>query len=230
MRKIILSSVISVALGTASFAGFAATTATLAVKGSIEPTSCDISLSSASIDFSTISAASLTDPVNSKMGAPFTLNLTCSGATAVAVQTTDNRAASAMTTAEVLSDMGVNMGTAVANASLFGIGTHNTDKKVGFLQLSMSEANLNGTASSNLLTSSDKRTWNSKTISSSKRFSLEKDGYFSLANSASSSTPAAATSASYTLTPAIVLKHGDHYPGGEAVNIDGNVTFSVVYI
>ncbi|MBZ6386473.1 MULTISPECIES: DUF1120 domain-containing protein [Pantoea] len=230
MRKIILSSVISVALGTASFAGFAATTATLAVKGSIQPTACDISLSAASFDFSTISAASLTQPINSKMGDPLTLDLACSGATAVAVQVTDNRAASAMTTAEVQSDMGVNMGTATTNASLFGIGTHSTDKKVGFLQLSLSEAKLNGAASSNVLTSSDKITWNVLTVSPSKRFSLEKNGYFSLATSASASTPAAVTNASYTITPAIVLKKSSQYPGGEAINIDGNVTFSVVYI
>ena len=229
MRKIILSSVTAVALGTANFAAVAATSATLTVKGSIQPTSCDISLSAASIDFSTISAASLTEPVNSKMGAPLTLNLTCNGATAVAVQTTDNRAASAMTTADILSEMKANLG-GVANTSLFGIGTHSTDKKVGFLQLSLSEAKLNGTASSNLLTSSDKRTWSSRTVSSAKRFSLEKNGYFTLASSASSSTPAAATSASYTITPVIVLKPSDGYPGGEAVNIDGNVTFSVVYI
>jgi len=229
MRKILLSSAIVLAMGSASFAGHAAESATLSLKGSITPGACDVSLSAASVDFGKIPASTLTDAMNQIKGTPVTVSVDCDAATAVAVQTVDNRASSAMTLSEIENSMGATFAS-LTDASVLGLGNDGSGNKVGAMMLAITGATLNGTADSNILVSSDKSAWTMKTISPTASHVLVKDGYFALGATASSTTPAAVTKASYTLQNNIFLKKSDKYPSGEQVNIDGNVTFSVVYL
>lgn len=228
MHKILLSTSIAVALGAVSYAGNAADSATFSVTGTISPTSCDVSLSAEKIDFGSISAATLTGLHNEKTGNAVNLNVACDAATAVAIQTTDNRASSAMTGAEMEASMSTI--TSLDDANLFGLGSDSDSNKIGVMLIVVSNATLNGVASSNLVTSSDKATWGTHAISLTSPYPLTKNGYFALASDAGATAPAAVTNVSYTLRPGIILKRADKYPGGETVNIDGNVTFSLIYL
>jgi len=228
MRKILLSSAIVMALSSASFAGYAAESATLAVTGTITPASCNVNLSSTSIDFGTISASTLTNDVNQVAANPVTVSVACDAATAVAVQTVDNRASSAMTSAEVSSDFGVDL--SAAPNSLFGLGTDSANSKIGILLLGIDGASLNGTTNNNVLTSTDKSTWEAHTVSPTTAAPLVNNGYFALGETADSTAPASVTNATYSLAGGVVLKKSDKYPSGEQVTLDGNITFSVVYL
>lgn len=228
MHKILLSTSTAVALGAVSYAGYAADSATFSVTGTISPTSCDVSLSAEKIDFGSISAATLTGMHNEKTGSAVNLNVACDAATAVAIQTTDNRASSAMTGAEMEETMETS--TSISDDGLFGLGSDSDNNKIGAMLMVVSNAALNGVVSSNLLTSSDKESWSAHVISLTSPYPLVKNGYFALASNASATSPSAVTNVSYTLRPGIILKRADKYPGGETVNIDGNVTFSLVYL
>jgi len=228
MRKILLSSAIVMALSSASFAGYAAESASLAVTGTITPASCDVSLSSASIDFGAISASSLKNGYNQVAASPVTVSVACDAATAVAVQTVDNRASSAMTSAEAASDFGLDMST--MPGSLFGLGTDSANSKIGALLLGIDGATLDGTTNNNVLTSTDQSTWEAHTVSPTSASSLVNNGYFALGETADSTSPASVTTATYSLTGGALLKKSDKYPSGEQVTLDGNITFSVVYL
>lgn len=229
MRKVLLSSAIIMAMGSVSFAGHAAESATLSVTGVISPAACDVELSSASVDYGTVQASTLTSTMNQLEAPTVTVSVACDAATAVAVQTVDNRSNSAMTLSEIESNLGVTFPQLI-DTNVFGLGNDSAGNKVGALMLAISDATLNGTAGSNLLSSSDKLTWSTKTISPTASYVLTKNGYFALGNSADSVTPAVVTNASYTIKSNVLLKRSDKYPSGEQVNIDGNVTFSVVYL
>lgn len=105
MRKLILSTAVVAVMASVSFAGQAAESATLAVTGTITPATCDVSLSSATVEFGNIPASTLTTDFTTKTGSDVTLNVDCDAAAATAIQATDNRAASAMTLAEVSDQM-----------------------------------------------------------------------------------------------------------------------------
>lgn len=229
MRKILLSSAIVMAMGTASFAGQAAESASLAVTGTITPASCDVSLSTASVNFGTVPASALADTMNYIAASPVQLSVACDAATAVAVQTTDNRSSSAMTLAEMSESLKVDI-PGMVDTNIFGLGLDTASSKVGALLVSITDATLNGTSNLNLLSSADKSAWVTHTLSSSSAYSLAKDGYFALGEDSSATSPASVTNATYTLNSSAILKKADQYPSGEQVNIDGNVTFSVVYL
>lgn len=228
MRKILLSSVITLAMGAASFAGHAAESATLALTGTITPAACDVSLSSASIDFGKIPASTLTEAMNQILSSAVNVSVACDAPTAVAVQTVDNRASSAMTMSEITSTMGVTLSS--SEKQIFGLGNDSAGEKVGAMMLVINSATLDSTANNNVLSSSDKSTWTAHTVSDTSGYALEKDGYFASGNTSTSTTPAAVTNATYALKGGLLLKKADQYPSGEEVSIDGNVTFSVVYL
>lgn len=229
MRKIFLSSAIVMAMGSVSVSSYAAESATLSLTGTITPSACNVSLSSTSVDFGQISASTLTETINQIRATPVTVSVDCDAATAVAVQTIDNRTSSAMSTEEVDSTMKATFAS-LTDANIFGLGNDSAGGKVGALILTLVHATLNGSANSNLLSSSDKSTWATHTISTTGSYVLEKNSYFALGETADSATPAAVTTASYTMQNNVFLKRSDQYPSGEQVNIDGNVTFSVVYL
>lgn len=229
MRKLILSSAIVMAMGTASVAGHAAESAALSVTGTIDPATCDVTLSAASIDMGTISMANLTDTSNSKEGSDITVNVGCDAPAAIAVQATDNRTSSAMTTAEVLDDLGQTF-PGLTDANFFGLGTDTAGNKTGVLMLAITDATLDGTANVNMLSSTDKVTWTAKAVSSTTGLNVVKDGYFASAADADATSPAAVTNATYTVSSGVFLKNSSMYPTGENVELDGNVTFSIVYL
>ncbi|WP_191939020.1 DUF1120 domain-containing protein [Pantoea agglomerans] len=228
MRKLLLSTAVFAAMASVSFAGQAAESATLAVTGTITPATCDVSLSSASIELGNIAASTLTEASNIKTGNDVTLSVDCDAAAATAIQTTDNRAASAMTLTE-LNDQTTATISDYTDANIFGLGTDSAQAKVGALSLSIIAATADGTANTHLLTSADKAAWKASAISATPN-PLQKNGYFALAADADATAPAAVTKSTYTLGSMIILKKGSLYPTGEAVGIDGNLTFSVVYL
>jgi len=229
MRKLLLSTAVFAAMASVSFAGQAAESATLAVTGTITPATCDVSLSSASIELGNIAASTLTEASNIKTGNDVTLSVDCDAAAATAIQTTDNRAASAMTLTEI-ADQTTATTSDLTDANIFGLGTDSAQAKVGALSLMISAATADGTANTHLLTSADKAAWKASTISATTPNPLQKNGYFALAADADATAPAAVTKSTYTLSSMVILKKGSLYPTGEAVGIDGNLTFSVVYL
>lgn len=229
MRKLILNSAIAMAMGSVSFAGLAAESASLSVVGDINPATCDVSLSNASIDLGTISMTNLTADMNPKVGTDITVNVACDAPAAVAIQTTDNRSSSAMTMAEVESEMNTTI-SGMTDINLFGLGNDTDSNKVGALMLVVSGATVDGSSNTNVLGSTDRATWTAKSVSPSTGLTLSKDGYFASAIDADSTSPMAVTNATYTISSGIFLRKADMYPSGENVALDGNVTFSVVYL
>ncbi|KAA5928923.1 DUF1120 domain-containing protein [Pantoea sp. Bo_2] len=228
MRKLLLSTAVVAAMASVSFAGQAAESATLAITGTITPATCDVSLSSATVEFGNIAASTLTTAYNIKAGNDVTLNVDCDAAAATAIQTTDNRTASAMTLAEVEEQM--KFSSSFLSTNLFGLGTDSAQGKVGLMAIGITAATADGTANTHVLTSTDKATWTATTLSATSTAVLEKNGYFALASDADTAAPVALTKSTYTLSPQIILKNASLYPTGEEVPIDGNVTFSVVYL
>ena len=229
MRKLLLTTAVAAIMTSVSFAGQAAESASLSVSGTITPATCDVSLSAESIDLGNITAGTLTSDLNLKPASDVSVNVDCGAPTAVAVQTTDNRAASAMTYAEVSDQMKVDLN-GFTDANLFGLGTDSAQAKIGTLVLAVSAATADGTANANLLSSTDKAAWTATTLSATTGKPLEKNGYFTLASNADTTAPAAMTKSSYTIMSQLMLKKANLYPAGEEVKIDGNVTFSVVYL
>lgn len=229
MRKLLLSTTVAAVMASVSFAGQAAESASLSVSGTIAPSSCDVSLSSATIDLGSINAGTLTADLNVKPVSDVTVNVDCGAPAGVAVQTTDNRAASAMTLADISEQMKTDLN-GFTDAHLFGLGTDSEQGKIGTLVMAVSAATADGSANANLLTSSDKAAWTATTLSASSVQPVEKNSYFTLANDANSTAPAAMTKSTYTLMSQLMLKKANLYPAGEEVKLDGNVTFSVVYL
>lgn len=229
IRKVILNTAATIVMGTVSVTGYAAGTASLSVTGSIIPSTCDLALSTTSIDFGSLSISSLTSNINGYYANDIMVDVACDAATAVAVQTTDNRIASAMTTAEMASETGTGM-SGFIDAQLFGLGTDSTNAKIGGLVLGISAATLNGSPNNYLLTSTDKATWTAQTVSTAAPLSISKGGYFTLGATAGTTSPTTITNSTYTIISGLLLKKADKYPSGEIVNIDGNITFSVVYL
>ncbi|MEB7539731.1 DUF1120 domain-containing protein [Pantoea anthophila] len=229
MRKILLSTAVVAAMTSVSFAGQAAESATLSITGTITPASCDVTLSSPSIDIGTVSAASLIKDSNVSQGHTVTLNVDCDAPAAVAVQTTDNRAASALTLANMSDEMKTSV-LGLSDAQIFGLGSDSVQEKIGAMALAITQATADGETNTNVLTSSDKAVWSLTQLSTTQPATLTKNGYFALAADVNTTTPTALTQATYTIASKIILKKADAYPSGEEVPIDGNVTFSVVYL
>ncbi|MFH7803644.1 DUF1120 domain-containing protein [Enterobacter cloacae] len=223
MRKLLLSTAVTATLASVSFAGQAAESATLAVTGTITPAACDVSLSTTALEFGNIPMSTLTENVNNIQSPDAILNVDCNAATATAIQNTDNRAASAMTLAEISEQMKINL---AEENGVFGLGTDSAQSKVGAMAIGITSATADGTANSNLLTSTDKASW---TVASAP-LALKNNSYFALATNANATAPAAHTKSTYTISASILLKKASFYPTGESVPIDGNVTFSVVYL
>lgn len=229
MRKLLLGTVIASTLASVSFAGQAAESATLSVTGTITPSTCNVALSAASIDLGNIAASTLTESANIKHGDDVNLDVVCDAATATAIQTTDNRTSSAMTVGELNEQLDI-YATDLKDKNIFGLGTDSAQAKIGVLVLGVTSATADGKANNNFVTSSDKAAWQTKVISEENGGDLEKNGYFSLASTSDATAPTAYTQSTYTIASQMVLKKADKYPAGESVNLDGNITFSVVYL
>lgn len=229
MRKLLLNTAIFTAIASVSFAGQAAESASLSITGAITPSACNVTLSNASVDFGNITAATLNQNYNAKTASNISVYVDCDAPSAIAIQTTDNRTASAMTKEEATSQLSMQVG-GTSDENYFGLGLDGAQSKVGVMFLSVVAATADGAANNHLLISTDKAAWTEVAISSSVNALLEKQGYFALGSDANSSTPAAYTKSTYTLHPIILLKKSNFYPTGEDIKVDGNVTFSVVYL
>ncbi|MGX5089140.1 DUF1120 domain-containing protein [Enterobacter sp. UPMP2052] len=218
MRKSLLTSAMVIAISSFSYVTHAADSATLSVKGKIIPSSCNLAASTESVDFGTIPVSSLTKDANMQVAPSVTLNLSCDASTAVAIQLMDNRSASAETAAEL------NQSGNITDAALLGLGTDSKNNKIGAFTLQLTGATMDGNSKFTALGSNDKATW------SQLHADLERNEYFSLALNSGATSPDPITTASFTMLPVALLKKGDQYPSGEVVNLDGNITFSVVYL
>lgn len=226
MRKILLLLLFIFPLSAAI--SYAAESASLSVTGTITPATCDITLSSSVIDLGNIAAATLSNDYYTVSGNTISVNLLCDSATAVALQSSDNRPSSAMTSAEVLSEMALDAG--VSDTGIFGLGLDSVNNKVGAMTLNLIGGTLNGTTDNNILISKDKSSWSAVVISYNTPYVVEKDALFALAEDATSVSPAVVSIASYSFKPLVNLKKANKYPAGETVAIDGSVTFSLVYL
>lgn len=230
MRKLMLNTAIAAALASASFAGQAAESATFTVTGTITPATCDVSLSTPSIDLGNIPASTLTEDTNLKKGEDVILSVDCDAAAATAIRTSDNRSSSAMTAEEVAEQLKMPLENSnLTGQDIFGLGTDSAQNKVGALAIGINAATSDGVANSNLFTSNDRAAWRSAPIDANGQ-PVTKDEYFGLASSADATGPSAYTRSTYTIGSMVLLKKGNFYPAGEAVPIDGNITFSVFYI
>ena len=229
MRKLLLNTAMLMSVTTASFSGLAAESASLSVTGTINPATCDVSLSSSSIALGFIAASSLTQALNTKKGNDVTLSVDCDAAAAIAIQTTDNRASTAMTVAEVSDQLQTSL-SGMTDVNFFGLGADTANNKIGVLLLGITGATKDGGENSNLLSSLDKSSWTATSASPASILSLAKNGYIALAADSTSTIPVAATKETYTISSGMLLKQANKYPSGEAVELDGNVTFSVVYL
>ncbi|GJG95153.1 DUF1120 domain-containing protein [Cupriavidus pauculus] len=104
-------------LATASVGALAAESADLAVRGTIRPAACDVTLSgNGSVDFGTIASRGLSATAATKLpDREITMTITCDAAAAVGYQIVDNRAASV---ANILNSVD----STIANTMGFGLG------------------------------------------------------------------------------------------------------------
>ncbi|WP_158783158.1 DUF1120 domain-containing protein [Pantoea sp. BAV 3049] len=223
MRISLLASALTLAVATMSFTASAADTATMAVTGTITPTTCDVALSASSVDLGNIPATELLTKANDYTQDYQSLSVSCDAASQIALRTTDDRAASAYTNADFQTVSALTL--PGVDQNIFGLGTDSADGKIGSLQLVITAANIDGTAAT-VLASTDKSSWTSQGNS----YLLAKNGYVALTTNAGGTTPDSFTEATLTLSPRIYLKQGSAYPAGEEVKINGSVTFSVVYL
>lgn len=230
-RKLFISSAVALVLGSTVSVASAADSATLSVTGKIIPTTCDIALSNTSLSVGRIPANTLIDKANPINNDNTELSVNCSAASLVSIQTTDNRTASAMTATELSSLAGGEVPN-LTDADIFGIGLDSAGNKVGALMIAVTGVTADSAKKTNLLVSSDKASWTATSLKEANRYTmpLTKNGYFALASDSSSVSPVTFTNATFSIGSGVLLKKADQYPSGEEVDIDGNVTFSLVYL
>lgn len=104
-------------LATASMGALAAESADLAVKGTIRPAACDVTLSGdGSVNFGTIASRSLSESAATKLPErEITMTISCDAAATVGYQIVDNRASSA---SQILNSVDAT----IANNMGFGLG------------------------------------------------------------------------------------------------------------
>lgn len=219
MRKLLISTSVALAMMPAVFSANAAQTATLGVKGTIAISTCDVSLSDATIDLGRVSKADLSKDFNAFSPSGVTLGLNCDAASNVALLVTDNRSSSVITNADLPSDSV----SGVKDSEIFGLGKDSASKNIGLLAFAPDKISIDS-ANGYLMQSTDKSTW------APKEHLLENNTYISFAATNSATSPSSFTTASISLIPVVGLFGADRYPSGEETAIDGSVTFTVNYL
>lgn len=229
MHNPVLKSLLTVALVCQPLISESSSIASLTLAVTLQPDSCDITLSNASIPLGNIPATALSDKINLIKPVSAVVSVTCNAATAMAIRTADNRSASAYTLNEFASDTHAASLPADDDTVLYGLGHDNKSRKIGVLFLGIS-AVTHDVQNGILVYSTNKSTWINRTVSASDPWFIPWNSYFSVASRADSTSPVSLTQATFTVQPVIYLKNSAQYSGGEQVNIDGNITFSVIYL
>lgn len=194
-----------------STSAIAADTVPFSIGASIVPTSCNVSLSQATLDFGTIPASALSEATATRLPArDVTVTVACDAAASVALAMTDNRQGSESRDA--------------GNPTLFGVGMVN-NKAVGNFTLATGNAVGDGNATDPI-----SRTGAGAWARLSGDLSGASDYQMSWAQKGGNA-PGTYKTMQQTFAVSLEIAAKNNLPPlSQGVPIDGSMTFSVVYL
>ena len=212
-------------------------TSALAVKGKIVPGSCTPTLSNGGkVDYGTIQTTSLFRPSNSLGVKNITLSISCNDKAYVGFTATDNRRGSVAENIEVANSFSAK--TTVSNNTsytsyLFGLGTTLEDKPVGAftIGIDVNNVSLDGASLQNktLYYSLDNVAWSASYTGGIYPYTSEFPAVQGFRTS-SVSTPQAFKEAEIPLIISAAIVDARELSVTDKVTLDGNVTFSIIYL
>ncbi|MGV2292040.1 DUF1120 domain-containing protein [Trinickia sp. YCB016] len=207
------------------------TTATLKVTGKLAAGACTVAIvGGGDVDYSEISSSVMSKTGNTVLGTQSkSLSVTCGSLINAYVSVADNKAASAVKDASMLTAL------SATAAQLYGLGTTGSGDNVvniGAYTIAMgpgTTTNLAGTSTTQaaVLSSTDKSTW---TISTTPVLTTPGGTtYYSTGASAAGSKPVVAKTFAFPLTVKAALNNSTNMPVTENVVMAGSATFTVAY-
>jgi len=206
----------------AANAALAANSVDLRVTGTITPSACDVSLTGGDFNLGVISSKELAATTTTTLPASAgkTLNITCSGATQVALKAIDNRASSVPS--GIISDA-------------FGLGMDGANNPIGRYEIQMLGATVmaNGAAGKYKASDDDGASWfgfGASTLRMS-AFDLYPRIYaLDLASAGGGAQPAPITSASVGLQVVATIQPESALDTSSEISLDGSATIELVYL
>ncbi|KVD06618.1 hypothetical protein WI77_26240 [Burkholderia ubonensis] len=218
-----------------SSAAVAQTSATLAVKGTITPPSCEISLPDGHVvDFESRPFSDLNVGGTKIDPKTVAMNITCAAPTRVALAITDDKAPTKIAYSDVTSTY---WATTLGNDYIFGLGTTGNSAdggaKIGGLMLGLTGGVVTvDTADqtdvqAGVIYSADKSqlSWSSNTTN---RQYFSPTQFYSWATSGTAPTPVSKVEGNITITPTIAKSVT--LPTTDRIEFDGSVTLNLVYL
>ncbi|CQJ67417.1 MULTISPECIES: DUF1120 domain-containing protein [Yersinia] len=231
MRKTLLSlTPVALVLLTASGATQAADTATLTITGTVAPSACVPSFSNGGVvDFGTITSASL-NPTGPSVLEPrrITFSVNCEGPVKVAFNAQDNRVGTAVGYTPFSPSPNDGSEVGLAPQYMAGLGTDSSNNNIGSVRLtSVASSGVANGATADIL----------GTVDGGAGFSLITNGILTVDGSrwhtwgtVGSAKPVAITTASVEQDVAVSLNKKVNLDLTNAIHLDGNVTYTLVYL
>jgi type 1 fimbria pilin len=208
----------------AANAALAANSVDLRVTGTITPSACDVSLTGGDFNLGVISSKELAATTTTTLPASAgkTLNITCSGATQVALKAIDNRASSVPSGITQSSDA-------------FGLGMDGANNPIGRYEIQMLGATVmaNGAAGQYKASDNDGASWMAFGASTLRMsaFDLYPRIYaLDLASAGGGAQPAPITSASVGLQVVATIQPESALDTSSEISLDGSATIELVYL
>lgn len=232
-KRIALSSSV-LAAGLLAGAVQAQTSAELKITGTITPPACTITLGKGgTADFGSFSYNTLKANGTKLAEQLVDLVVACEGPARVGLSLVDNRASSKIAKADVDAAEWASSATTVGDPYVYGLGTvtttDNKQVKVGGAMFGFKGGvvTVDGTASSNVIYSTDKSTWaNDATL----RQYLSPSLTYSFVKGATGTTPVAIQNVQGTLSVVSTINKNSLLPAGQSIKLDGSATISLVYL
>lgn len=237
VKKSLIASVMLAATSLIAASAHAATSAELKITGKITPPSCDITLDSNGVlDFGSTAFNTLNFDGTKLAEMTLALNITCEGLTRVGLAVVDNRASSKVTKASLNSTAWGSSATAVNDSFIYGLGraagAGETQVAIGGAMIGFKGgvATVDSTANSSVIYSTDKMSWSSDStlrhyLSPTYTYSFVKGTY-----GTGNVTPAPLKTVSGSLSVVPTINRSALLPTENAIDFDGNVTVSLVYL
>jgi len=237
LKKTLIASAMLAATSLIAASAQAATSAELKITGKITPPSCDLTLDgNGVVDFGSTAFNTLNVDGTKLAEKTVALNITCEGLTRVGLAVVDNRASSKVTKASLNSAAWGSAATTVNDTFIYGLGmaagVDETPVPIGGVMIGFKSgvANVDASANSNVIYSSDKVTWSSDAtlrqyLSPTYTYSFVKGTY-----GTGNVTPAPLTTVSGNLSVVPTITRSALLPTVDVIDFDGSATISLVYL
>jgi type 1 fimbria pilin len=216
----------------------AGTSAELKITGKITPPSCELSLGgNGVVDFGSTAFNALNVDGTRLASKTVQLNVTCEGATRVALSVLDNRASSKVSKASLNIAAWASAVASINDDFIFGLGTaidaDQKPAKIGGVMFGFKEGKttVDGNFNPNVIYSSDKATWSfDPTIRQYMSPTLTYSFVNGIAGSVGNTTPAPLRTVSADLLVTPTINRSGELPTTDVIDLDGSATISLVYL